>query len=181
MRVTAGLFKGRPLVENKYEHIRPTADMVKQALFNKLAFQISDAVVLDLFCGTGALGIEAISRGAKEVVFVDKDFRSVALTKENLRKLGINAEVYKGHCINALKLFKAQNKIFDIIILDPPYKSNLYEICVDEIYKLGLLKKDGLIICEMNKEDNFEFKNFQIVDEKRYGIKKLCYLQHFDK
>ena len=81
MRVTAGKFKGRILIENKFEHIRPTADMVKQAMFNKLAFVVPEAKVLDLFCGTGALGIEAISRGANEVVFADKDSRSIALTK----------------------------------------------------------------------------------------------------
>ena len=177
MRVTAGIFKGRVLIENKYEHIRPTADVVKQAIFNKIAFQISGAVVLDLFCGTGALGIEAISRGAKEVIFVDKDFRSVALTKQNLSKLGVNAEVYKGDCLNALKYLKVQNKIFDIIILDPPYKSNLYKVCVDEIYKLNLLSNDGIIICEMNKEDSFDFSPFKIIDEKKYGIKKVCYLK----
>ena len=71
MKVVAGKYKGRVLLENKFEHIRPTADMVKQALFNKLAFVIEDAVVLDLFCGTGAIGIEALSRGAKEAIFVD--------------------------------------------------------------------------------------------------------------
>lgn len=177
MRVTAGIYKGRTLIENKYEHIRPTADMVKQALFNKINFYLPNRSVLDLFCGTGALGIEAISRGAKEVIFVDKDFCSVALTKENLKKLGIDADVFKGDCLNVLKFLKFQNKLFDIIILDPPYKSNLYQICVEEIYKLGLLKESGLIVCEMNKEDNFIFENFNIVDEKIYGTKKLVYLQ----
>ena len=87
MRVTAGKFKGRNLIDNKYEHIRPTADMVKQAIFNKLAFDLPNSRALDLFCGTGALGIEAISRGAREVVFIDKDPRSVALTKANLEKM----------------------------------------------------------------------------------------------
>ncbi len=81
MRVTTGKYRGRKLIENKYDHIRPTADVVKQAVFNKLAFVVLDSRVLDLFCGTGALGIEAISRGASEVVFADKDPRSVALTK----------------------------------------------------------------------------------------------------
>ena len=89
MKVITGKFGGRKLLDNKYEHIRPTADMVKQAVFNKLVDRIIGAKVLDLFCGTGALGIEAISRGAGEVIFVDKDKRSISLTEQNLKNLGI--------------------------------------------------------------------------------------------
>ncbi|MDE6583516.1 MAG: RsmD family RNA methyltransferase, partial [Clostridia bacterium] len=77
MRIDAGKYKGRRLLENKYDHIRPTTDKVRQALFVKLQFFVPDKKVLDLFCGTGALGIEALSRGAEKVVFVDKDARSV--------------------------------------------------------------------------------------------------------
>ena len=95
MRVDSGIFKGRRLLENKFEHIRPTTDKVRQALFTKLQFFLLNKRVLDLFCGTGALGIEALSRGASEVVFVDKDARSASMTRENLKNLGVKARVIR--------------------------------------------------------------------------------------
>ena len=177
MRVTSGKFKGRVLCENRFEHIRPTADMVKQAIFNKLNFIVQDSVVLDLFAGTGALGIEALSRGAKEVVFVDKDFRSITLIKQNLFMLKQSAEVIKSDFLNALKYFKSQNKIFDIILLDPPYQSGVYEQCVQAIYEYGLLSDDGIIVCEQNKSNHFDFSSFMVESEKIYGIKKVVYLK----
>lgn len=176
MRVTAGKFKGRMLIHNKYEHIRPTADMVKQAIFNKIAFLLQGAKVLDLFCGTGALGIEALSRGAEEVVFVDKDFRSVALTKQNLVKLGAQAQVIKSDYLNALKYFKGVGKTFDVILLDPPYQSGLYESCIQAIFDYQILEKGGVIVCEQSKDLQFDFSLFSIESEKIYGIKKVVYL-----
>ena len=95
MKVVSGKFNSRRLLENKYKHIRPTADKVRQAIFNKLQFFVQGKSVLDLFCGTGALGIEAISQGAEQVVFVDKDARSVSMTKSNLKSLNIEAKVFK--------------------------------------------------------------------------------------
>ena len=175
MRVDSGKFKGRKLIENKFEHIRPTTDKVRQALFTKLQFFIPESKVLDLFCGTGALGIEAISRGASEVVFADKDARSISLTIKNLNKLGLTARVLNATYQNAIKRLSGEK--FDIIILDPPYKSGLYEDCVKLIYQSGLLSENGIIVCEQNKEDEFDFSPFETIDIKVYGIKKVCYLK----
>lgn len=177
MRVTAGKFKGRNLIENKYAHIRPTADVVKQAIFNKLNFIIANSVVLDLFAGTGALGIEALSRGAKEVLFVDKDFRSVALVKQNLFSLGVTADVIRGDYLNAIKFFKSQNKKFDVILLDPPYRSGVYEDCLKAISSYDILSNEGIIVCEQDKKLNFDFSPFVVESEKIYGIKKVIYLK----
>ena len=178
MRVTTGKYRGRKLIENKYDHIRPTADVVKQAVFNKLAFVVLDSRVLDLFCGTGALGIEAISRGASEVVFADKDPRSVALTKSNLKNLGVveKHRVITGDYKNVIKMLSGQN--FDIIILDPPYQSGVYEDAIQKIYDSKLLSDDGIIVCEHNQKDEFNFAPFKVVDEKVYGIKKISYLKY---
>ena len=178
MRVTTGKYRGRKLIENKYDHIRPTADVVKQAVFNKLAFVVLDSRVLDLFCGTGALGIEAISRGASEVVFADKDPRSVALTKSNLKNLGVveKHRVITGDYKNVIKMLSGQN--FDIIILDPPYQSGVYEDAIQKIYDSKLLSDDGIIVCEHNQKDEFNFVPFEVVDEKVYGIKKISYLKY---
>ena len=163
------------LCENKYEHIRPTADMVKQAIFNKLQDRIVGARVLDLFCGTGALGIEAVSRGAGKVIFVDKDYRSVELTKANLKKLGIVAKVVKASYEQAIKSLAGQK--FDIIILDPPYKSGVYEDCIQKLYQNELLAEDGIIVCEHDRKDQFDFSPFEVINEKRYGIKMVTYLK----
>ncbi len=173
MRVDSGLYKGRRLLENKYDHIRPTTDKVKQALFVKLQFFVPEKRVLDLFCGTGALGIEALSRGAEKVDFVDKDARSVALTKANLSQLGIKNKVFK--CDALIFLEKCQEK-YDLILLDPPYKSGLYNKVLDKIFEKNLLAEDGMIVCEHAKEDEFDYSRFDVLDEKRYGTIMLTYL-----
>ncbi len=175
MRVTAGKFKGRNLQKNVYEHIRPTADVVKQAIFNKLAFEIAGANVLDLFCGTGALGIEAISRGAAKVVFVDKDSRSANLTKTNLKNFSIEAKVIRSSFDNAIKLLKGEE--FDIIILDPPYKANLYNKALELILENEILSKIGVIVCEHSKDEEIDFSKFESVERKDYGSKCVTYLR----
>lgn len=171
MRVDSGIFKGRRLLENKFEHIRPTTDKVRQALFTKLQFFLPNKRVLDLFCGTGALGIEALSRGASEVVFVDKDARSASMARENLKNLGVKAKVIR---CDAVKFVESCEEKFDLIILDPPYKSGLYEKIVPKLFPL--LEEDGIIVCEHDKKDVFNYSPFVIYDEKRYGNTVLTYL-----
>lgn len=173
MRIDAGKYKGRRLLENKYNHIRPTTDKVRQALFIKLQFFVPDKKVLDLFCGTGALGIEALSRGAEKVVFVDKDARSVMMTKANLKSLDADAKVTKCDACTFLEVLDEQ---FDLILLDPPYKSGLYEKVLQKIYEKQILSKDGIIVCEHACEDTFDYGNFKVFDEKKYGTIKLTYL-----
>lgn len=173
MRVDSGKYKGRRLLENKYAHIRPTTDKVRQALFVKLQFFVPDKRVLDLFCGTGAMGIEAVSRGAEKVVFVDKDARSVEMTKANLKNLGINEKVVKMDA--GLFLDKCQEQ-FDLIIFDPPYKSGLYEQVLKKISGKNILSEEGIIVCEHAKEDDFDYQDFEVFDEKRYGTIMLTYL-----
>ena len=106
MRIISGKYKGKQLNSPKSDNIRPTGDKVKQALFTKLQFFIQDAIVLDLFSGSGALGIEALSRGARKVFFVDKDKRSIKLTYENLKGLDKNYEVINASYEIALNNFK---------------------------------------------------------------------------
>lgn len=173
IRIDAGKFKGRRLIENKYEHVRPTTDKVRQALFVKLQFFVPEKRVLDLFCGTGAVGIEALSRGAGEVVFVDKDFRSVQMTKQNLKNLGIDTKVHK---CDALKFLDTCTRQFDLIVLDPPYKSGLYEKVLPLVFENNLLADEGIIVCEHDKADSFNYQPFAVFDEKRYGNTILTYL-----
>ena len=175
MRIIAGKFKGRVLKEHSFDHIRPTTDKVRQAIFTKLQFDVPNSRVLDLFCGTGALGIEAISRGADEVVFVDVNEKSVRLTKENLKSLKVDAKVLRA---DALSIVESLKGTFDIIIIDPPYKSGLYEKILKKIYDLKLLSEDGTIVCEHSKGDEYDYKPFSKYDEKNYGTITVSYLTY---
>ena len=176
MIVSSGKYKGRKLADNHYAHIRPTADIVKQAIFNKLAFFVQDGKVLDLFCGTGALGIEAISRGAREVVFADKDNRSISQTKLNLKNLAISdARTLIGDYKETLR--KLAGEKFDIIILDPPYMSGVYEDALSLIKKYDLLSLDGIVVCEHEKTVEIQHEEYSQIDQKRYGIKMVSYFE----
>lgn len=176
MKIVAGKFKGKKLIDRQMDHIRPTADMVKQSIFNKLQFELAGAKVLDLFCGTGALGIEALSRGAGEVVFADLDKRSVKLTEDNLKLLGspINAKVLCCDYQEAIKRLHGQK--FDIILLDPPYKSGVYEDCLKLLAEYDLLAEEGIIVCEQEKDVSIGYSPFNLADQRKYGIKKVSYL-----
>ncbi len=177
MRIISGKFKGKRLLENKFDHIRPTADMVKQALFTKLQFEIKDSRVLDLFCGTGSLGIEALSRGAREVCFVDKAFKSVKSTRENLKLIGVESLVFQGDALKILERFEGK---FDIILIDPPYESGVYDEVLNKIFECGLIEDGGVVVCESLKNEKIECLNFEKVDEKFYGIKKLTYFENLN-
>lgn len=148
--------------------------MVKQALFNKLGQSVVGARFLDLFCGSGAIGIEALSRGAEEVIFADADARSVALTKRNLEKIGTHAKVIKCSYEKTLASLSGQ---FDIIFLDPPYKSEFYLPALEIIAERDLLAAGGVIVCEHDKTYSLPTHTFRVADEKIYGIKKLTYLE----
>ena len=174
MRIVGGIYKGRTLNSFKGEEVRPTADKVRESLFNILQFNIQDRVFLDLFCGTGAVGIEALSRGAKRVVFNDLSKESVLLTKCNLKKLGITESVQVFNQ-NALTYLKNSTEKFDIIFIDPPYKENLY-FKVLELAK-DLLTNDGLVIIEDEKPFNEEIETLEIIDRRKYGRVHLTFFK----
>ena len=173
MRIISGKFKGKKLDSPTSTNIRPTGDKVKQAIFTKLQFFVQDSVVLDLFSGSGALGIEAISRGAKEVIFVDSDRRSIKLTKQNLQKINSNAQVI--FCDYKFVLQKL-NKQFDLILLDPPYKSGVYQDCLKLIFENNLLSPNGIIVCERDALLPFQSEFFKLVDSRKYGTVSVDYL-----
>ena len=173
MRVVSGKYRGKVLASPKSEHIRPTGDKVKQALFTKLQFFVPDAVVLDLFCGSGALGIEALSHGAKRVYFVDKDKRSIALTKQNLKDINDDYKIINADYQIALNTIKEK---CDLIILDPPYASGIYENALKIIKEKELLNNGGIIVCEHPNELQIN-SSFEIFDKKRYGTVTLTYLR----
>ena len=170
MRVIAGFARGQKLVSPSGEDTRPTLDRVKEAVFSMLLPYLFDATVLDLFSGSGALGIESLSRGAAEAVFIDNSSASVECIRANLRntRLSDSSEVLFTDFASYLK---QTDKNFDIIFLDPPYNSGLYAIALDLIAKHDLIKEEGLIVAEWDYECGFKenLQNYEIIKEKKYG------------
>ena len=147
MRVISGTAGGKKLRTPDNQAIRPSTDMVKEALFNIIQFDIEGRRVLDLFAGTGQLGIECLSRGAAEVVFCDRSRDAVRIIKENLRSCGFSAPVYQR---DSIEFLKSCGK-FDIILIDPPYDSDLYDSALKIINLVDILSDGGIIVCETER------------------------------
>lgn len=175
MRVVAGKFRAKKLFGPDH-NIRPTLDKVKQALFTRLQFDIENSVVLDLFSGSGAMGIEALSRNAKKVIFCDIDEKSIKLTKKNLSSLKIDEtqQVFVKK-INYIDFLKSTDEKFDLIILDPPYESGYYLPALEQIYSRNLLNDNGIIVCERLKNSCIEQEYFDLECTKNYGSVSLDY------
>ena len=147
MRVISGTAGGKRLKTPENQAIRPSTDMVKEALFNIIQFDIEGRKVLDLFAGTGQLGIECLSRGAEEVVFCDKSREAVKIIKENLKTCGFSAQVNNR---DSIEFLKSCGK-FDIILIDPPYDSDLYDSALKIINLVDILSDGGIIVCETER------------------------------
>ncbi len=170
MRIIAGKHRGRVLKEFAGTEIRPTSDRAREALFNVFSSFIPDCIFLDLFAGSGAVGIEAISRGAKEVVFTDIRRESVDLINKNLAMIKESATVILK---NGLDYLKSSNKKFDFIFIDPPYKSDLGISALRIISDENLLNEGGFAVFESDLEVDSEFPNLTKVSSRRYG--KNCF------
>ena len=170
MRVVAGTARGTVLKTPDGLLTRPTADRVKEAVFSILHFDVQDAVVLDLFGGTGQLGIEALSRGAKSAVFVDAGEPACKLIRENLRrtKLEVEGKVVRADYMDYLKRCR---ETFDIILLDPPYAEVFLENALKCIAEIDILQSGGIIVTErpVGKELPWEFEGFARSKDYKYG------------
>lgn len=174
MRVISGLYKGRVIEGFDIDGTRPTQDRVKESIFSTIQNYIDESIVLDLFSGSGNLGIEALSNGAKECYFVDNNKKAVSVINGNINKLGIaNGVVINDDYKNALDYFKNKKKVFDLIFLDPPYKFEYIDDIVKYIIDNNLLNKKGLIICEFEHDINKDYKELELFKEKKYGYKKV--------
>ena len=147
MRVISGTARGRKLKELQGMDTRPTTDKVKESMFNIIQFELEGRRVLDLFGGTGQLGIEALSRGAAGCTFVDQRREAAALIRENVKLVGFSdrAKVVQGE---SLSFLSACREKFDVIFLDPPYQSGLLEKSVEAIQRFDILGEYGIIVCE---------------------------------
>ncbi|MCL2367184.1 MAG: 16S rRNA (guanine(966)-N(2))-methyltransferase RsmD [Oscillospiraceae bacterium] len=180
MRVISGSARGRKLKEPDGLEIRPTSDKVKESIFNIIQFDIEGRRVLDLFAGTGQLGIEALSRGAARTVFIDSRSDAVKLIWSNLKQCGFedSAQVLMR---DALRFLESDEQ-FDLIIIDPPYDSDLAEKAIEKIIEFDKLGANGIIICEISTEKSAPevSKPYFLHKEYRYGtIKVLRYEREF--
>ena len=175
MRVITGIAGGRKLKSPEGEAVRPTTDQVKQAIFNILQFDLEGRRVLDLFGGTGQLGIEALSRGAREAVFTDSSRTSVQLIRENLKRCGLEGKVLQTDALSYL----ARGEKFDVIFIDPPYDSGLEDRALSQIRDTSLVGEETLLIVEMNVHADiahFEEIGYKIIKSKEYKTNKHVFL-----
>ncbi len=178
MRVIGGYLKGRKLTPPKSKSVRPTLDSVKESIFNIIQ-EWEDKVILDLFAGTGNLGIEAFSRGAKEVIFVDNDINSIMVVRENLAKFDLiqKSKIYSMDFKAALKKFGKDEKKFDVIFIDPPFKQFYWETAFNLIIETKILTNEGYIITEIPTYKEVKIpEQLSVYRDREYGQNRLLIL-----
>jgi 16S rRNA (guanine(966)-N(2))-methyltransferase RsmD len=170
MRIIAGDYKGRRLAAPTDRSVRPTPDRVKEALFSMLGASVEDAVILDLFAGSGNLGLEALSRGAKICYFGDNSKDSIRLVQSNVAhcKAEEKSRIILGDYRNVLTQIREK---LDVVFLDPPYREDLWLDVVETIAGRDMMNPEGLIVMEHPKEIEFpqELRGFRKIKERRYG------------
>ena len=182
MRIIAGKYKGRKFDLPKDSLSRPTLDRIKENIFNIINFNIPNSVCLDLFAGSGALGLESLSRNAEEVYFIDEKNDNI----KNIKSFLNNVNDSNGKCFcldyeDALKKFSNEKRKFDIVFLDPPYETNMAEKAIKLISHFNLLNDGGIIVWEqleeLNKMQNFS-SPFKVINERKYGTVKVVFLKN---
>ena len=174
MRVITGSARGRRLKTPENDAIRPTTDNVKEAVFNILQFDVEGRRVLDLFAGTGQLGIECLSRGAASAVFVDRDQAALQIVRENLKTCGLNGTLVNTDALSYLK----GGGTFDLIFIDPPYDSGLYDEVLRTVNQVDKLSEGGIIIVEARRDTPLPDMDppYRMLREYRYGkVKSRTY------
>ena len=173
MRIIGGIKGSQRIKSSKSRSLRPTMDRVRETVFNILGNRVSNASFLDLFAGTGSVGIEALSRGAREVVFVEKEFRTAKILGENLERLGLEKEgiILKMDFSKAIEAINRDGKQFDIIYIDPPYASGLCGESLKLLADFDIINQDGLILAEHFFKDKLHemFGGLKLARIKKIG------------
>lgn len=178
MRIVSGQYKGRRLVTPNDYTIRPTSDKVRGSIFNMLESRgaLDNSYVLDAFCGSGALGLEALSRGAKDCHFVDKDSVSVELARENAALLGCADNC--DFTVKDARTLKGDGKRYNLVFLDPPYGKNYITLLLNHLAQDGFLESDAWVVCESEKGLNILHQAYNLVVEKTYGRSQIVFLRY---
>ncbi len=182
LRIFSGIYKGRRLLTANSVNVRPTTAKIKLSFFDTIQKEIREAIFLDGFGGSGNIGIEALSRGAEYVVFIDVFPESIKYLKKNIEKIGIPSDHYRiitGDYNRSVIALGKDGFKFDIIFLDPPYKMLGYANPLKVIYKRDILAEDGLIVLERPSRQDFDGKFFENYKTNRLGQKSLDFFRHF--
>lgn len=174
MRVVSGDRKGKSLKAVPGSSTRPTTDKVKEAIFNIIGPYFDGGIALDLFAGSGGLGIEALSRGVEKAIFVDRDGKAIGVIWDNIKicDLEDRVEVFRNDADRALKAIIKRGLSFDFIFLDPPYKKQQLQLLLETIDNNAVLKEQGTIVCEHSSDVNLpdQIGNFVSIKHEKYGI-----------
>lgn len=178
MKVISGKYKGRVIKGYDLKRTRPTMDRVKESLFAMIQEKLEGSICLDLFAGSGNLGIEALSEGAKKVTFVDKDKMAIKTILSNCKEIGIKEEMQVLQLDYEKALEKLQNETFDLIFLDPPYKTDYIETALAKIASFSLLDTDGIVVVESDRLENSMIpKCYEEIKRRKYGSKEVLLLR----
>ena len=189
MRVIAGTAKRLQLKTPQGSHTRPTTDRIKETLFNMISTELSGCIFLDLFSGSGAIGIEALSRGAKKAVFIENNKEALKCLKENLEHTQVysRAQVIPRDVLIGLEILESNSEksaeeglVFDFIFIDPPYDSGLEKKVLEVLSKSSIINSESTIIVEAGSDTNFddlEEMGFSIIKEKRYKSNRHVFVQ----
>ena len=183
MRIISGKSKGKTIFSPKDINTRPLKDLTKESIFNiiihsnKLNLDLENSNVLDLFSGVGSFGLECLSRGSKNVTFVENYNNVLPILKKNILNLGYqdNTLIVEKNILNQLN-FKNFDSKFDVIFMDPPYKEKGLNKLIIDIIEAKIIKENGIIIIHRHKKEEEKFpKEFQIIEEKTYGISRVLF------
>ena len=190
MRIIAGKFKGIKLYAPKDKKIRPLKDMVRESIFNflihsnKILFQLEQSNVLDLYSGTGSFGLECVSRGAAEVVFIEKEKKAIKILERNIKKLNVEGKtkIFSDDVFNVIKKYdkfffdQLSDMKLDLIFCDPPFKDTKINDLIKLIISKNILKKNGIIVLHRHKNTEERLTiDFKIVDKRVYGLSKIIF------
>lgn len=183
MRIISGSAKGRKLASLRGKSIRPTSDKIRQAIFNILNYDWSQIAVLDLFAGTGALGIEALSRGASAAVLVDDDYSAVEIIRKNLTTCGFPEErVIRKNPLQGLAFLERLGISFNLVFIDPPYGLGLAQKALDLLARSNIVEIGGLIVVESDKLDVISMPvEFELEDLRSYGRTRIAFFRKMEK
>ena len=182
LRIIAGELKGRKLRSVRGTKTRPTADRIREAIFNIFAFQIQDSTVLDLFAGTGAFGIEALSRGAASVVFVDVGNNSISVLQENIKRFSLEGptKILRWDLTRNLNCLGSLRSAFNLVFMDPPYNKNMIQPTLFNLHSSQSLEMGARIVVEHSHLEPIPRSQapFKIYDQRKYGKTLVSFLNY---
>ena len=176
MIITGGYLKSRKINSPKGSNVRPTLSQVRESIFSTLysLIDFENKTFFDVFAGSGIMGFEAVSRGFENSVFIEKDRKTFLLLKENAKNLGLNSQFF---CGDSLKILKNISQKFDVIFVDPPYQSGLYDGVLELIKNNKILNNKGIVVLEHPKDLKINFLDFEIIKQKFYADKCVSFLK----